>query len=85
MAREKILETKFCQICGTEFQGIKMAKFCSDKCKEQRKKELAIMNREKKKAEAKKKKNSETEWKAIVRKCKEMGVSYGEAVRRGLI
>ena len=52
---------------------------------EQRKKDLAIMNREKKKAEAKKKKNSETEWKAIVRKCKEMGVSYGEAVRRGLI
>ncbi len=58
MAEKKILETKFCQICGTEFQGIKLAKFCSDKCKEQRKKDLAIMHREMQRAEAKKKKTA---------------------------
>ena len=85
MASKKPLETKFCQLCGTEFQGANPAKFCSDKCKEQRRKELAIMGREKKRAEAEKKKTGGTDWKAIVRKCKEMGVSYGEAVRRGLI
>lgn len=85
MAGKKVIETKFCQICGTEFQGIKRAKFCSDKCKEQRKKDLAVIRDELKKAEAKKKTTGGTDWKAIVRKCKKMGVSYGEAVRRGLI
>ena len=85
MASKKTLETKFCQMCGAEFQGANPAKFCSDECKAKRKTYLANVWREKKRAEGKKKKTGGTDWKAIVRKCKEMGVSYGEAVRRGLI
>ena len=85
MAGKKMVETKFCQICGAEFEGIKQAKFCSDECKNKRKTDLAAVRRDMKRAAAKREKTSGTDWKAIVRKCKKLNMSYGEAVRRGLI
>ena len=34
LAAKRKIETKICPVCLEEFEGIKTAKFCSNKCKQ---------------------------------------------------
>ena len=74
---------KICPICGNEFTPKGREKVCSDNCREEGKR---ISNeRHKEKVMAMKNAQKPTDWKAITKKCKEAGLTYGQAVAKGVI
>lgn len=87
MAAKQKPQPKFCELCGAEFDGHKNAKYCSDECRRKRQNELNILRyqQQKEREIAKKQNTGGTDWSAIVRKCRELNMSYGEVVKRGLI
>ncbi len=78
-----MIKTKSCEICGEEFKPKGREKACGDDCREYGKRlSRAKFNA---KAKAKKKAHKPTNWAEITKKCKEAGLSYGEAVAKGVI
>ncbi|MBR5305966.1 MAG: hypothetical protein IKU47_03495 [Oscillospiraceae bacterium] len=77
--------TRICVICGEEFQPTSSTgKCCSDECRKVNER----ITYERNKAKVKIKKRvivNGTDWGEITRKCKEAGLSYGEAVAKGII
>lgn len=74
--------TMKCVICGKEFvAGTLQAKFCSAECRHINKLEYRKKYYVPKKQNTVDKKN----WDEIVSICSELGISYGEAVARGII
>ena len=74
---------KSCEICGEEFKAKGREKACGDECREYGKRQSrAKFNA---KAKAKKKAHKPTNWAEITKKCKEAGLTYGQAVARGII
>jgi len=76
-------KTKFCEICGGEFKPKGREKACGDDCREFGKRQSrAKFNA---KAKAMKNKHKPTNWSEITKKCKEAGLTYGQAVAKGVI
>jgi hypothetical protein len=70
-----------CAICGKEFiAGTLQAKFCSDDCRRINKLECQRKYYKPKKQKTDVKKG----WSEIVSICSELGMSYGEAVSKGV-
>ncbi len=76
-------KTKSCEICSEKFKPKGREKACSDECREYGKRQSRKKFNEK--AKAKKNSRKRTNWAEITKKCKEAGLSYGEAVARRLI
>lgn len=86
---------KVCKICGTEFVPQHSTQLCCTKeCMRENGRNQSSSYYKKRKAEGKKnivppatksKKKQQEEWAVIIRKCKEAGLSYGEAVAMGVI
>ena len=76
-------KTKSCEICGGKFKPKGREKACGDDCREYGKRQ----SRAKFNAKAKAKKNAHnpTDWAEITKKCKEAGLTYGQAVAKGVI
>lgn len=75
-----------CQICGTKFVGRTNSKYCSAECRQSALRDHQRRARERYgKSRRPVKQQDGTDWNAIVKKCNELNMSYGEAVRRGLI
>lgn len=78
---------KICNACGKEFEASRgNTKYCSENCSELMQK---LKKRERAKSLRTAKKISEekpkTDWEYVVRVCNEQHISYGEAVRRGIV
>ena len=86
---------RVCKICGTEFVPYNSTQLCCSKECMAKNNYLNVLNyHEKRRLEGRKKivppatkskKKQQEEWAVVIRKCKEAGLSYGEAVARGLI
>ena len=76
-------KTKSCEICGGEFKPKGREKACGDDCREFGKRQSrAKFNA---KAKAMKINRKTTNWSEITKKCKEAGLTYGQAVAKGVI
>ena len=83
------MKERTCKICGKPFQPYRTAQLCcSRECmrenvklhsKEKRQRETSL------RLEAKKMQKQKTNWAEITKKCKEAGLSYGQAVAKGVI
>ena len=81
---------KKCVLCGTEFEANHgNEKYCSYKCarKLQNSKKLERSRSLRNEAKIKEIKDDQpkTDWAAIVKKCNKLNISYGQAVKQGLI
>lgn len=77
-----------CKICGKTFKPTRGSQLCcSDECKRENvrrhSKELRKRNKSLRLAD-KKMQKQKTDWAEITKKCKEAGLTYGQAVARGL-
>ena len=86
---------KICEICGAEFTTNRSYQICCSKpCSDINRRIRSDVYHAKIKAEGlkkvvlpatKSKEKQQEEWAVVLRKCKEAGLSYGEAVARGLV
>ena len=93
MAKER--ESKICKICGAEFIPTNSSQLCCTKeCMRENGRRQCNANYQKRKAKSKKiivptatksKETQQAEWAVVLRKCKELGLSYSEAVAKGVI
>ena len=84
-----MMKERTCKICGKTFKPTRNSQLCcSDECKRENVKQHSKEKRKREtslRLEAKKMQKQKTDWAEITRKCKEAGLTYGQAAARGII